>query len=107
MAARRKAKADVHVRKIREILETQYARDHSQAEIEVKRYNSVSVWVRIIDPDFRGTSKADRDDAVWKVLEMLPEETSSEVTLLFLFTPEEANGSIMNAEFERPTPSPI
>jgi hypothetical protein len=108
MARRKQAKDDEHTRIIRSALEHEYmACGHPRARIDVKRYNSVSVWVRIIDADFRELSKAERDDLVWNALERLPEELYSQVTMLFLFTPEEAKSSIMNIEFEDPTPSPV
>lgn len=83
----------------------QYAFLHPEAQIEVKRYNTVSVRVRIIDPDFAGLSKAERDSAIWAVLESLPEDTRAEISLLLLLTPQEARSSLMNLEFEDPTPT--
>jgi hypothetical protein len=107
MAVKKRSKEDIHVRRIHDILTEQYASAHRRARIDVKRYNSVSVRIRIIDPDFSRQTRADRDDAIWQILEKLPEETLTEVTLLLLFTPEEAKKSIMNVEFEDPTPSPF
>jgi hypothetical protein len=82
-----------------------YVASHPRAQVSVKRYNSVSVRVRIIDPDYKGMSRVDRDEAVWEVLDTLPEDTREEISLLILLTPDEAKTSMMNVEFENPTPS--
>ena len=37
----------------------------------------------------------------------LPEETQSDVTILLLLAPEEAGRSLMNLEFENPSPSRV
>jgi stress-induced morphogen len=108
MAAGKKKKTDdKYVRQIRDRLLREYVSRHPRAQVSVKRYNSVSVRVRIIDPDFEGMSRAERDDAVWEVLDTLPEETREEISLLILLTPEESKTSLMNVEFENPAPSPF
>ncbi len=40
---------------------------------------SVAIRVRIIDPDFRGVSRAERHEAIWRVLEDLPDLSAHEV----------------------------
>ena len=37
----------------------------------------------------------------------LPDDTQADIMILLLLTPEEARGSLMNFEFERPSPSPL
>jgi hypothetical protein len=105
MPGGKKRAEDKHVRLIQEKLEQAYRSQHPRAQVEAKRYNSVSVRVRIIDPDFAGHPMAARDDAVWAVLDSLPDDTRAEISLLLLLTPEEAKTSLMNLEFEDPTPS--
>jgi hypothetical protein len=83
----------------------QYAQAHPDAEIEVYRYSSVSVRIRVIDSDFRGQGRVEREEELWKLIEQLPEEVVSEISLLLLFTPEEAKKSFANMEFDNPVPS--
>lgn len=84
-----------------------YAAQHGNAEIVVYRHNSVSVRIRIVDPDFDGISKAERHDLVWDFVKDLPEAQQSEISLLLLFTPDEVERSFANDEFDHPIPSPL
>lgn len=86
---------------------TPYAREHPAASIVIYRQNSVSVRIRIIDPDFAGMSKGDRHEKIWKQLERLGEEELVEVSILLLLTPEETSKSYANLEFDDPVPSRI
>jgi hypothetical protein len=104
MATKKKGE-DKYVRAIRERLVAGYASQHPDAKVDVKRYNSASVRVRVIDPDFAGTSRTDRDTQIWAVLDSLPDDTLAEISLLLLLTPQETRKSMMNVEFENPTPS--
>jgi stress-induced morphogen len=104
MASRTHQK-DIVVDAIRDKLQKEYCAKHKKAKLKVYRYNSVSVRVRIVDPDFKGMSRVDRDSALWDVLDALPEDVRSDVSLLLLLTPEETKNSIMNLEFDDPTPS--
>lgn len=83
----------------------QYKCDHPNAQIEVRRQNSVSIRIRIVDPDFDGLDRVDREPSVWNVLETLPEEVFANITMLLLLTPDETEGSLANREFEDPIPS--
>ena len=105
--ATREGKKDKHVRAIHDALSRAYGAGHPRARIDVKRYNSVSVRVRVVDPGFAGQSWAERDDAIWDILDTLPETTRAEVSLLNLLTPAEAKTSLMNVEFDDPTPSSL
>src|SRR5687767_3362517 len=89
---------DKYVEQIREVLENGHCTDHKRAKIDVYRYNPGSVRVRVIDPDFREKSKKERDDAVWAVLDTLPEDTRAEISLVLLLTPDEKRSSLMNQE---------
>jgi stress-induced morphogen len=105
MVVRRK-RTDAQVEQIRDALERHYCPEHPRAKVDVYRYNSASIRVRIIDPDFAGKSLTARDTRLWEILEeALPEETLSEINLLLLLTPAEAQKSLMNQEFEDPTPT--
>jgi hypothetical protein len=83
----------------------EYDAAHPQAVIEAYRQNSVSVRVRILDPQFAGRSRVEREDEVWAALNKLPEETAAEISLLLLLTPDEAKNSFASAEFDNPIPS--
>jgi stress-induced morphogen len=82
-----------------------YEAAHPRAEVEAYRQNSVSVRIRIIDPDFEGMSRAAREDLLWPLLEQLPEEVMADVSLLLLLTPKEAKRSFASLEFDDPVPS--
>ena len=53
----------------------------------------------------RGKSKPERERIVSALLQQLPEEIEGDITLLLLLTPVEAIDSMMNVEFEHPSPS--
>ena len=82
-----------------------YQADHPRAQIDLYRQNSVSVRVRIIDPDLAGQNKIDRSKAAWKYLNSLPDEVQSDLSSLILLAPEETRMSFANFEFEDPVPS--
>jgi hypothetical protein len=83
----------------------EYDDAHPQAEIEAYRQNSVSVRIRILNPEFAGRSRAQREEEVWAVLNKLPEETLAEISLLLLLTPDEAKNSFASSDFDDPIPS--
>lgn len=84
-----------------------YEEQHAQANIVIYRQNSVSVRIRVVDPDFANVSKSDRHEAVWAFIKDLPEEQQSEISVLLLLTPEELKMSFANYEFENPIPSQL
>lgn len=84
-----------------------YERAHPHAEIEAYRRNSASIRVRIVDPDFAGKDDLQREDVVWQVLDNLPEEVRSDITMLVLITPAEVADSLASREFQDPTPSQL
>ncbi len=96
----RKKRGDKHLQLILETLQRLYLPSHPTARIDAYRYNSACIRVRIIDRDFAGMHMNRRHDRLWDLLEALPEDTQSEISLLFLFTPNEARTSQMNGEFE-------
>lgn len=84
-----------------------YQQNHAQADIEAYRQNSVSVRIRVLNPEFAGRSRAQREDEVWDVLNQLSEETAAEISQLLLYTPDEAKQSFANFEFDKPIPSKL
>ena len=86
--SRRRSK-DTTLQAIREALKP-YEASHARARVEFKRQNSVSVRVRILDPDFEGLDRAAREDRVWALLDKLPAEVRADITMLLLLTPDEA-----------------
>jgi hypothetical protein len=95
---------DVQVQQILDIL-TEYERAHPQAQIEGRRHSPVSIRLRIIDPDFHGRDRIDREPEIWTLLQRLPEDVFVNITMLLLLTPEEAEKSYASQEFEHPIPS--
>jgi stress-induced morphogen len=82
-----------------------YESEHPRAEIEAYLQNSVSIRIRIVDPDFSGLSKIQRHELVWKQFEALPEETLSYLSTLLLLTPDERTTSFASVEFDDPVRS--
>jgi len=99
-----RGKSDDCLRAVADAL-AKYEEQHPRAEVVVYRQNSVSVRIRIVDPDFEGVSKADRHDAVWGFVEDLPEDQQSEISVVLLLTPEEARMSFASSDFDNPIPS--
>jgi len=59
----RSTQSDVQVQQILDIL-TEYERAHPQAQIEGRRQNPVSIRLRIIDSDFQGMDRIEREPAI-------------------------------------------
>jgi stress-induced morphogen len=91
--------------RIVELLKLHYRRHPKKYPPAAYRYNSASIRVRVVDEDFRGKSRVDRDAMVGPLLEQLPGETYADIMILLLLAPEEIDDSLMNLEFENPTPS--
>ena len=102
----RSAQPDEQVQQILDLL-TAYERTHPQAQFEGRRHNPVSIRLRIIDPDFQGMDRIEREPAVWKLLRQLPEEVFVNITMLLLLTPEETEHSLASQEFDHPIPSRV
>lgn len=83
----------------------EYERQHPRAKAEIYRQNPVSVRIRVIDPRFADVDRIDRDEEIWRHLEVLPEEVLADITMLLVLTPAEAETSVANFEFEHPLPS--
>lgn len=100
-----KKKLDRYVRQILETLKREYGSAHPQAKIEAYRYNPASIRIRIIDPDFKGMNRVERDDLVSAILDTLPEGVRAEIMILLLLTPQESKTSPMSQEFDHPAPA--
>lgn len=102
----RVSRPDPILRRIVEALR-EYDETHPRAKIEAYRQNSVSVRIRVVSPEFAGRSRAHREEEIWAILNKLPEDTLSEISLLLLLTPDEAKQSFASLEFDDPIPSRI
>ncbi|MBS0209018.1 MAG: hypothetical protein JSS27_08705 [Planctomycetes bacterium] len=101
-----RGRTDTKLDKVADTLEA-YADNHSGAQVELYRYNSISIRIRIIDAAFKGKSRSMRHRLVWEFLATLPEELQNDISLLVLITPEEKLSSLASVEFDYPSPSPI
>jgi hypothetical protein len=102
----RSLQPDGQVQQVLDILAA-YERTHPQAQIEGRRHNPVSIRLRIIDPDFQSVDRTEREPEIWQLLRKLPEEVFVNITMLLLFTPEEAEQSLASQEFDHPIPSRV
>jgi stress-induced morphogen len=99
-----RGESDASLESIKKALQS-YQEDHPSAEIELYRQNSVSIRIRIIDPDFAGINRAERNDKVWKYLDAISDDEQGDISMLVLLTPDETSRSMANLEFEDPVPS--
>ncbi len=75
-----------------------------EREKVVYRYNPVAIRVRVITPQFRGKSSAEREEIINEAFQALPEEITGDITMLFMLTPQEAKKPPLVArEFDDPT----
>ena len=77
---------DVQSQQLLDVL-AEYKRVHPNAQIEGRRHNPVAIRLRIIDPDFQGMDRLEREPAIWKLLHRLPEEVFVNITMVLLLTP--------------------
>jgi len=71
------------------------------------RYSPVSIRVRIVDERFRGKNRSEREKMVLPLIRSLPDETQEDLTILLLLAPNELKESLMNREYESPTPTEL
>ncbi len=100
------AKRTVETRSVEKLL-LQYFQ-----QADAYRYNLASIRVRVIDPQFEGMSREQRDAMVEPYLDMLPPETQRDIMTLFTFAPADLNRTpmtlrrhMLNTEFDDPSPS--
>ncbi len=84
---------------------TKYTHQHPEAQIEIRRQNSVTIYIRVIDPDFTAINRGERHEILWQFLEPLSDDDQSQVSLLLALTPAETKNSFANLEFDHPVPS--
>lgn len=99
-----RGKADSVINEIIQALD-EYQAHHPRSQIDVYRYDPVSVRIRVIDPEFKRRSVPERHEAVWKYLRSVSDAAQGDVSTLVLVTPAEKKRSIANLEFEDPVPS--
>ena len=95
---------DSPVEQVRLALERLKA-EYPDARVAVRRYTPYFIRVRVLASSFEGISRTARDNKAWKCLEQVPEDTVQQITLLALLTPEEAEHSLVSAEFDQPSES--
>ncbi len=83
----------------------EYERRRPEAQIQIYRYNSISIRIRVIDPGFAGMRKSDRHALVWEHLETLPERAREDISMIVLLAPGEESTSLSNLEFDNPSRS--
>lgn len=77
--------------------------DQAFEKVEVRRYNSVSIRVRITDPSFAGKPWDERERAVHAVISKMPPDVQTDITMLILNAPGEIQNPLLNYEFEHPS----
>jgi len=83
---------------VREELEKDFA------EVEVRRYNQVSIRLRITDEKFRGLTFDEREREVHRSISRLPSDIQADITMLILAAPGEKVNPLLNYEFDNPSP---
>src|SRR5947208_5538249 len=81
-------------------------------QADAYRYNSASIRVRVVDPQFEGMPREKRDAMVEQYLDQLPPETQRDIVTLLTFAPSELQRTpttfreyMLNSEFDNPSPS--
>ena len=98
---------DPQIKAIKNQLERGFKKKHPRAAIDVYKRGEYSTRIRVIDPSFAGKDAVAREEEIWKILEPLPEETFTSISMLVLLTPEEMRKSPANAVFESPPPAQL
>ncbi len=81
----RNNRRDAQVQQVLDVL-AEHKRFHPDCRIEVRRQNLVSIRIRIVDPDFEGKNRVDREPEVWTILKTLPEDVFANITNAFNHT---------------------
>ena len=72
---------------------------------EAYRYSPGSIRVRIVSEQFKGKDRGERDDMVFPILRLLPEEIRADIMILAPLAPDELERSMLNMVFEDASPS--
>ena len=113
MAAKRpvvkiaRGSSDPGLEQYKSALERYLAEHPTAKESELYRHGRYSVRVRVVDPEFEGMNKKDRQNRVWPYLVSLPEETLSDLSFLVLVSPEEKSKQLSSIEFDDPIPATL
>lgn len=101
-------KSDEEVVKVLSTLEG-FRKELPKALINAYRYNSSSIRIRILDPNFEDKNLVERDRLVRPYLRKLPESIFWQVTMVLLLTPKEKDDpfNFLNWEFENPSRSEL
>ena len=99
----RTKRPDARLKQIARVLE-KYSETHPGADVEAYRQDEYCVHIRIIDPAFKGVSRARREDDLWRLLEEVPDDVVADINVLLLLTPEEARTSVGSFAFDHPLP---
>src|SRR5438477_7102084 len=102
---RKRSVTDAATRRVERLLSDEYVANHPQALVTVYRYNSASIRVRVIDPEFEGRDIIDRETDILPIIRRMPDRLQDQITMLLLLTPQESERSMLSAEFDHPTPS--
>ena len=104
--ANRSRKSTAETRQIEKLLREQFPEYPAEYPPSAYRYNSASIRVRVVSERFAGKNRVERSELVYPVLEKnLPRDTWEDITIILLLAPDELDDSLMNREFEKPTPS--
>ena len=94
--------------------ETRQVEEHlrkAYPRTDAYRFNSASIRIRIIDPQFEGKTASERQEMVIPLLDTLPKKTREDILRLLTIAPSELEGftrkTVVNQEFEHPVPSQL
>lgn len=98
---------DREITQIYEVLKSEFPHLSDNVNDVVRRYNSISIRVRLIDDQFQGKSLSERDQIAMKALARLPEKVERNITMLLTLTPQEVErgDNLMDVEFRHPNKS--
>jgi stress-induced morphogen len=84
----------------------EYERQFAGSEASLYRQNPASIRIRIVDDRFGGRSKGERHDEVWDfIASRLDQDEMQDISFLLPLTSAELDSSLINLEFDAPTPS--
>ncbi len=102
------SKKTAETKKIEKLLREHFPDHPPKYPPTAYRYNSASIRVRVVSKQFAGKDRVERSEMVYPILEKnLPEDTWQDITLILLLAPAEVKDSLINLEFENPTPSSL
>ena len=100
------SKKTAETKKIEKLLLHYFPNSPKEYLPEAYRYNPASIRLRLVHDCFEGKSRTEREKMVYPILEKnLPKDTWQDITVALLLAPADVENSLMNREFEHPTPS--